>query len=44
MTDFRTIPLGEDKMGIIMILQDPETGLVRNVFFTLFLSNSSVIR
>ena len=44
MTDFRAIQLGKDRIGIIMNYQDPKTGLIRNVFFTLFLSNSSASR
>ena len=44
MTGFKTVALGKNKIGIIINLQDPETGLARNVFFSLFLSNGSVIR
>ena len=44
MTDFRTMQLGKDRIGIIINYQDPKTGLIRNVFFTMFLSNSSVSR
>ncbi|MBQ8919738.1 MAG: hypothetical protein IJ056_06510 [Acidaminococcaceae bacterium] len=40
--DFHTIPLGNEKIGIIMTLKDSETGLVRTRSFTVLLSNSSV--
>ena len=43
MTGFKTIPLGEDKIGIILSLQDPKTGLERQVAFSLILSNGSVV-
>ena len=43
MTDFKPFPLGNEKIGIIMNLQDPETGLERRVAFSLFLSNGSVV-
>ena len=43
MTGFKTIPLGEDKIGIILSLQDPKTGLERQAAFSLILSNGSVV-
>ena len=42
-TGFKTFPLGEDKISIILTLQDSETGLERQVAFSLFLSNGSVV-
>ena len=44
MTGFKTIPLGEDKIGIIINLQDPETGLEKQIALSLFLSNGSVVK
>lgn len=43
MTDFKTFPLGKEKIGIIMNLQDPKTGLERQVALSMFLSNGSVV-
>ena len=43
-TGLKTILLGKEKLGIVMKLQDPETGLVRRVAFSLLLSNGSVVR
>ena len=43
MTGFKTVPLGEDKIGIIISLQDPKTGLERQAAFSLILSNGSVV-
>ena len=43
MTGFKVFPLGEDKISIIMDLQDPGTGLERRVAFSLVLSNGSVV-
>jgi hypothetical protein len=42
-TGFKTFPLGEDKISIILTLQDSETRLERRVAFSLFLSNGSVV-
>ena len=44
MTGFRTLPLGRNKVGIIMDFQDPKTGLERQVALSLFLSNGSVVK
>ena len=43
MTGFKVFPLGEDKISIIINLQDPGTGLERQVAFSLVLSNGSVV-
>ena len=43
MTDFKTVPLGKERIGIVMTLQDPETGLERQIALSLFLSNGSVV-
>ena len=43
-TGFKTSLLGKEKIGIIMNLQDPETGLERQRAFTLLLSNGSVVQ
>ena len=43
MTGFKTFPLGKEKVGIIMNLQDPGTGLERKIALSLFLSNGSVV-
>ena len=43
-TDLKTFPLGKEKIGIIMVFQDPETGLERQVAFSLFLSNGTVVK
>ena len=43
MTGFKTFPLGKEKIGIIMNLYDPETGLERQRALSLFLSNGSVV-
>ena len=43
-TGFKTIPLGKEKIGIIMIFQEPETGLERQIAFSLFLSNGTVVK
>ena len=43
-TDFKTIMLGKEKIGIIMNLQDPETGLERRIDLSLLLSNGSVVQ
>ena len=43
-TGLKTILLGKEKLGIVMKLQDPETGLERRVAFSLLLSNGSVVR
>ena len=42
-TGFKTFPLGKEKIGIIMNLYDPETGLERQRALSLFLSNGSVV-
>ena len=44
MTGFKTFPLGKEKIGIIMNLQNPETGLERQVALSLLLSNGSVVQ
>ena len=44
MTGFKSFPLGKEKIGIIMNLQDPETGLERQIALSLFLSNGSVVK
>ena len=41
-TRFKTIRLGKEKIGIVMNLQDPETGLERQIALSLLLSNGSV--
>jgi len=41
-TRFKTIQLGKEKIGIVMNLQDPETGLERQIALSLLLSNGSV--
>ena len=43
-TRFKTILLGKEKIGIIMNLQDPETGLERRIASSLLLSNGSVVQ
>ena len=43
MTGFKTVPLGKEKIGIIMNLQYPETGLEKKIALSLFLSNGSVV-
>lgn len=43
MTGFKVIPLSKEKIGIIMNLQEPETGVERQVALSLFLSNGSVV-
>ncbi|MBR1591037.1 MAG: hypothetical protein IJ657_08210, partial [Acidaminococcaceae bacterium] len=40
--DFKTVPLGKQKLGILMTLKDTETGLTRKRTFTLILSNAPV--
>lgn len=40
---FKTILLGKEKIGIVMNLQDPETGLERRIALALLLSNGSVV-
>jgi hypothetical protein len=40
--DFKTMCLEKDKLGIIMTLQDPETGMKRLIPISLFLSNGTV--
>ena len=40
--DLNTVLLGNDKIGIIMTLQDSKTGMKRKKSFTLLLSNSSI--
>ena len=42
--DFKTMSLGKDKLGIIMIMQDPETGMERKIPISLFLSNGTVVQ
>ena len=42
-TDFRIVPLGNEKLGIVMTFKEPETGLTRKKSFALFLSNGNVI-
>lgn len=41
-TRFKTIRLGKEKIGIVMNLQDPKTGLERQIALSLLLSNGSV--
>jgi hypothetical protein len=43
-TGFKTFLLGKEKIGIIMIFKDPETGLERQIAFSLFLSNGTVVK
>ncbi len=43
-TDLKTILLGKEKIGIIMKLQDPATGLERRIALSLLLSNGSVVQ
>lgn len=43
-TGLKTIPLAKAKIGVIMNLQDPETGLERQISFSMFLSNGSVVK
>jgi hypothetical protein len=43
-TRFKTILLGKEKIGIIMNLQDPVTGLERRTALSLFLSNGSAVQ
>ena len=42
--DFKTVYLGKEKLGIIITLQDPETGLERIIPLSLFLSNGTVVQ
>ena len=42
--DFKTMCLEKDKLGIIMTLQDPETGMERIIPISLFLSNGTVVQ
>ena len=42
--DFKTMYLGKEKLGIIITLQDPETGLERVIPISLFLSNGTVVQ
>ncbi len=44
MTGFKTLRLGNDKIGIIMKFQDPETGLEKQIAFSLILSNGYIVR
>ncbi|MBR4907515.1 MAG: hypothetical protein IKZ43_00650 [Acidaminococcaceae bacterium] len=44
MIRFKTVPLGKEKIGIIMNLHNPETGVERRVALSLFLSNGSVVK
>ena len=43
-TRFKAIQLGKERIGIIMNLQDPETGLERRIALSLLLSNGSVVQ
>lgn len=43
-TGFKTIPLAKAKFGVIMNLQDSETGFERQIAISMFLSNGSVIK
>ena len=43
MTDFKPFLLGKDKIGIVLNMQDPETGLERKIALSLFLCNGSVV-
>ena len=43
-TGFKTVPLGKEKLGIVMNLRDPETGLERQVAFSVFLSNGFIVQ
>ena len=43
-TGFRTIPLGKEKLGIVINLREPETGLERQAAFSVFLSNGLIVQ
>lgn len=43
-TGFKTVPLGKEKLGIVMNLREPETGLERQVAFSVFLSNGFIVQ
>ncbi len=43
LTDFKTFPLGKNKIGVIMAFKDPESGLERRIASALFLSNGFVV-
>lgn len=43
-TGFQTIPLGKDKLGIVINLTEPETGLARQVAFSVYLSNGFIVQ
>ena len=43
-TRFKAIQLGKERIGIIMNLQDPATGLERRIGSSLLLSNGSVVQ
>lgn len=43
-TRFKVILLGKERIGIIMNLKDPETGLERRIALGLLLSNGSVVQ
>ena len=42
-TGFKAFPLGKEKIGVIMNLQDSKTGLEKQVALSLFLSNGTVV-
>ena len=43
-TGFKTIPLGKEKLGIVINLREPETGLERQAAFSVFLSNGFIVQ
>lgn len=44
LTGFKTIPLANRKIGIVMNLQDPKAGRERQVAFSMYLSNGAVVK
>ena len=43
-TGFRTISLGKEKLGIVINLREPETGLERQAACSVFLSNGLIVQ
>jgi len=43
-TGFKTIPLGKEKLGIVINLREPETGLERQAAFSVILSNGFIVQ
>ena len=44
LTWFKTFPLAKRKIGIVMNLQDPKSGLERQIAFSMYLSNGAVVK